>query len=301
MNHFTGMSPTPSIGGARRQTQQARRDNTREVDIKSTEASARTVPAILELHKTECVRWPEDYATDLDMLTTVLTIAIQTERQRLVRVLNNNVTASIVAARLQLCAVAQSTTDTAASNALREIEGCLAASMKAARDMMADLNSFISDEHGLHALDACVAQSNLRAALTSVGQQFLRLHGVEVHITGICSIEPSSEMRFALLRSVRKLLMNTVRFSGVTHARIQLGNDDRWLRVEVYDEGIDANSSTQGPGAEYGFGLRSIHARLAAIGGRMEVTSANGRGTTVTMLIPVTTTCSNAERAHSYG
>jgi len=67
--------------------------------------------------------------------------------------------------------------------------------------------------------------------------------------------------------------------TGVT-VRVRDGGSGWILHVEVVDDGVG------GADARGGSGLEGLGDRIAALGGRLDVTSPVGEGTTVTAVIP---------------
>jgi signal transduction histidine kinase len=78
-------------------------------------------------------------------------------------------------------------------------------------------------------------------------------------------------------------LQNTAKYSHATQARICLQAQDTTLRFTVSDDGAgyDARRTPMGSG------LRNMADRLAALGGRLEVLSSPGQGTTIRGHLPV--------------
>jgi signal transduction histidine kinase len=79
---------------------------------------------------------------------------------------------------------------------------------------------------------------------------------------------------------VAEALTNVAKYSEASHATVQVGRENGRLVVEVADDGIGGAD----PGR--GTGLRGLADRLAVLEGRLEVESAQGRGTTITARIP---------------
>ena len=75
-------------------------------------------------------------------------------------------------------------------------------------------------------------------------------------------------------------LTNTVKHSGATRASVTALRDNGDLVVSVSDDGGG------GASAEPGSGLEGIADRLAALGGRLTVSSPPGQGTTVSAHLP---------------
>ena len=77
-------------------------------------------------------------------------------------------------------------------------------------------------------------------------------------------------------------LTNTVKHADAARAAVAIEADDVVLSVEVRDDGI-GGARIDGAGS----GLAGLADRVRALGGRMDVTSPPGRGTTVRAEIPV--------------
>ena len=94
-----------------------------------------------------------------------------------------------------------------------------------------------------------------------------------------------------LFHAVRELLFNVLKHAGVDRATVRLTVGEAGdLSVMVEDRGkgfsADAMQRANEPGH---LGLFSVRERMEAMGGRFEVVSTSGQGTTVTLLLPSTT------------
>jgi CheY-like chemotaxis protein len=94
-----------------------------------------------------------------------------------------------------------------------------------------------------------------------------------------------------LFQSVRELLINSAKYAGSGRASVTVRQGDRGLRIEVRDEerGFDTTRPGQQEAAALSsqFGLFSIRERMTSLGGRFDVTSAPGKGTTATLILPL--------------
>jgi signal transduction histidine kinase len=79
---------------------------------------------------------------------------------------------------------------------------------------------------------------------------------------------------------VSEALTNVVKYAQASQARVRLERDNGLVLVEVADDGVGGAE----PGR--GSGLRGLADRIASLGGRFEVVSAPGSGTTVRASIP---------------
>jgi PAS domain S-box-containing protein len=89
------------------------------------------------------------------------------------------------------------------------------------------------------------------------------------------------EARVQLLRVVREALTNIRRHSGAEHAAVALRTEGEDLIAEVSDDGRGFGAKVRAGG-----GSRSMRERAAALGGRLEVESEPGLGTTVRLRVP---------------
>lgn len=79
---------------------------------------------------------------------------------------------------------------------------------------------------------------------------------------------------------VAEALTNVARYSHASHAEIEMGRANGTLVVEVRDDGVGGADPARGSG------LRGLADRVAAVDGRLLVTSESGAGTTVHAEIP---------------
>jgi signal transduction histidine kinase len=111
---------------------------------------------------------------------------------------------------------------------------------------------------------------------------------VELHITSESWTLPK-DRTVLLYRSIRELLMNVVKHAMVDRARVSMSVDSsNTLVIGVQDEGggFDTSAATHKDTSVH-FGLRFIRERLTIMGGRCQVDSLIGRGTTVTLSLPL--------------
>ena len=80
---------------------------------------------------------------------------------------------------------------------------------------------------------------------------------------------------------VAEALTNAVKHSRADNAEVKARVEDGALRVEVRDDGIG------GAALGRGTGLLGLHDRVDALGGRLLLESAEGRGTVVVAILPM--------------
>jgi CheY-like chemotaxis protein/anti-sigma regulatory factor (Ser/Thr protein kinase) len=132
----------------------------------------------------------------------------------------------------------------------------------------------------------------LPSALAWLAKQ-MPLHGllVEVHLLEQ-QVSLPDDQAVLLFQSVRELLINVAKHAGADRATVSLKiEQEQQLCIEVQDMGRGFDPAAMEAKSENGhFGLFSVRERMQAMGGRLEVKSAPGQGTTVTMRLPLART-----------
>jgi signal transduction histidine kinase len=99
------------------------------------------------------------------------------------------------------------------------------------------------------------------------------------------------ETRREVFLIFKEALHNILRHSAAGEVTIALTIDRRALRLSIADDGagfdVAAYASAPEEGQRQGQGLRSIRRRAEAIGGRVDVSSAPGRGTSIVVEVPI--------------
>jgi signal transduction histidine kinase len=97
----------------------------------------------------------------------------------------------------------------------------------------------------------------------------------------------SRDQEVVVLRAVQEALTNVRRHARARHVGIRLVADDLGARVEIGDDGVGF-APEAARRADGGFGLVGMRGRVAEVGGEVDVASAPGRGTRVTVRLPAT-------------
>jgi signal transduction histidine kinase len=124
-----------------------------------------------------------------------------------------------------------------------------------------------------------LADQGLAAALQSQARK--SAVPVDVIADGVGRFPP--EVEAAVYFSCLEALQNVAKYSSASRAVISLAEVDGELRFEVEDDGSGFEVST----TSYGTGLQGIADRLDALGGRIDVRSTPGSGTTITGVLPL--------------
>lgn len=90
-----------------------------------------------------------------------------------------------------------------------------------------------------------------------------------------------------MLRIANEALHNAVRHGAAEHVTVRLDGRGSQLRLEVADDGIGFDPDDPELRSRH-LGLTSMEERARELGGRLDVRSAPGAGTTVTLEVPRT-------------
>src|SRR5208337_2881475 len=217
-------------------------------------------------------------ATQLQALAGEIVRTEQRERKRIAQLLHDQIQQLLVATLYGLEGLHEARPATEYRQSAAKLSGLVRECIAMSRSLMAELSH------------PSYTEPDLCTALGWLGAWVKEKHGLEVKVQCAQPITAAvDETRVTLLQSVRELLFNVVKHSGVKQAHVDLsrGPDDS-VQVTVSDEGagFDPENARATGLISGGFGLFSVRERLDVIGGGMKIDSAPGRGSRVTVWIP---------------
>ena len=194
--------------------------------------------------------------------------AVGRERARIARELHDGIAAELAGA-ISLFKVYLERANGQPDETLGNVFAILERSLKNVRDSLAELRP------------AAIGPDGLVVDLRHQAKEFSNLYGIRVEIATIGTEDLiSPQHREVVAQIVREALTNVRRHSGSPICRLKLGFAARPFLMEISDEG---RGFATGGG---GYGLMGMRERAAGIGGRLEVVSTEGRGTTVFLFGP---------------
>ncbi len=123
---------------------------------------------------------------------------------------------------------------------------------------------------------AVLSDRGLDAALSAIAGRSPVPVTVDVDLPGRLPEEVEGTAYFVVVEA----LANISKHSDATKALVNVRRDGPWLRIEITDNGKGGADSTAGTG------LRGLRDRIAALDGRMALTSPPGGGTTLAVDFP---------------
>ncbi len=205
--------------------------------------------------------------------------AQEDERRRVARELHDTVAQDLAALRLEVERIAARTQDPAAQQDLGHLEQRAALVLESVRRTLFDLRLTVLENLGLVAtlqwhLERLEKDHGIRGILAVTGPER----------------EPPYETAVAILRIFQESLQNVVAHAKAEHLTVTLAFADNRAQLVVEDDGAGFDpGSVRGPAADtgHGLGLLGMQERARLVGGRVEIASAPGQGTTVTVDVPL--------------
>lgn len=150
------------------------------------------------------------------------------------------------------------------------------------RTAIGRLRSLIFDLHPSTLTRGGLAQA-LRDLVRAMDEQW----AFEIELSEALERDPPAEVAIVLYRVAQEALANVAKHARATRVRVVLENVDSSVRVVVQDDGVGFDPERAGDPRPGHLGLQAMRERIRLVGGRWEVRSAPGAGTTVEFVVPI--------------
>lgn len=216
----------------------------------------------------------DHYVKQLRIMASELMLAEARERQRLAQQLHDGVGHALFRARMTLDELS------IAEPKVKDIAAILEEMGKMINTMMLELSPIVLHKLGLrHAVRSLAANLKERYHLV-----------IEIDDDGR-DIIITERMAVVLFRSIHELLINIAKHAKTKTARVSLRKIGSRLQVQIEDRGRGFDLSDPSCNVESGhLGLFSLRERLEYLGGTINMRSAPGQGTSVTLNAPLSRT-----------
>lgn len=208
-----------------------------------------------------------------ELVEQARTAAISAERTRMAGELHDTIAQGLAGVVTQLEAASQAS----GADVDRHVD--------LARDLARD--SLAEARRSVRALrPARLSGGRLGEALSALVEDWSRRSELQLRLTVTGDQVPCSpEVEVSIYRTAQEAVANAARHSGAQQVSLTLSYLGAEVALDVRDDGrgFDATSP---PASSGGFGLVTMRERVTRAGGRLEVDSEAGRGTTITAILP---------------
>ncbi len=124
---------------------------------------------------------------------------------------------------------------------------------------------------------------SLEAAIEELLQEFQRHTQIKTEVSMQLARQPAPEVNIAIYRVIQEALTNITKHSQAGAIALRLHQHGVGLHLQLSDngKGFDPSQNTTG------FGLQGMQERILAVGGTFQIESESGKGSTITLFIPV--------------
>jgi signal transduction histidine kinase len=203
----------------------------------------------------------------------------EVERQRIARELHDDISQRIAMLNIEIDQIATQV-DSEQSRLLRLLSA-------EAAEIAVDVHRMSYELH-----PSKLQMIGLTAALRSLCSDVSKQRHLDVVFThGPMPASVEENVSLCLYRIVQEALHNVARHSHATGAQVSVTCENGQIAVQVADAGIGFDPERV---ADAGLGLVSIRERAAALDGRLTIDAGPGRGTRITVRIPLASRRTNA-------
>jgi two-component system, NarL family, sensor histidine kinase UhpB len=217
----------------------------------------------------------ERYRAQLHSLSMQVVNAQEEERKRIARELHDD-TAQVLTAQLLRLKTMEAVGQRLDPEGLGQLIDMTAEALEDVRHMAHELRPPSIDDLGLH------------ASVESLTAQFRERFGIPIayRIEGTKRRFPSG-IEIAMYRIIQEALTNVAKHSQAKSASVAIGNDETSIWAEVHDQGVGFDPLSVDRSDGSGLGLFGMQERTTLFSGKLRIDSAPGRGTTVTVRMPL--------------
>jgi PAS domain S-box-containing protein len=213
------------------------------------------------------------------LLNQVITVQ-EEERRRIARELHDETAQSLASLLLGLSALGEARSTRAARAQARELHRVATRALAEVRRLAWGLRPSVLDDLGLS------------AALERYTTEFSATRDIVIQLetVGLEGRRMPAAVETALYRIMQEALSNVARHAGAHRVRIRVERGPATVAMVVEDDGrgFGPAAPPSPPTAARGLGIHTMRERAAVLRGAFSIDSAPGRGTRVTVEVPLT-------------
>jgi len=220
------------------------------------------------------------YRNQLRSLVSELTIAEDRERKNIASLLHDDVLQKLALSKMKLSMLRESLTSNKQVEALDNIHDYVSEMFNDMRSLTLDLCPPILYDIGLEA-----------AVRDWLQKEMAEKHKINVNLeTRGQPLHLNEDLRVALYRAIREVLMNVIKHARAQNVNVTLANIDNTVMVEIHDDGIgfDRARAEAGEESSSGLGLFTVRERMEYFSGSLQTESTPGKGSRVVLTAALT-------------
>lgn len=239
----------------------------------------RVILRALKLHEAEIGRQRAASALTaseqrLKELARHLQTSLEEERAAISREIHDDIGGSLAAMRLDLAWMKRHSQDAAMISRVESTEAMLGQALGATQRIMQNTRPAILDQ-GLAASVQWLTEAH--------GRRMGRPVSLQCQLTHADTMPDA--VRLTAYRSVQESLTNIGKYAPNADVHVELSDAGDVLTVEIRDNGPGFEPGRTTPG--FGFGLKGLSERAQHAGGWLDVSSKIGKGSSITLTIPL--------------
>lgn len=233
---------------------------------------ARDITQIIE--KEEEIK---SYQKSLQDLTTEFTIAEERQRREIASSIHDNLSQSLVVAKMKLSALTNESMVGDHADTIRKVVGHISDALESSRDITYNLSPPVLYELGL------------KEAILWLAGKTAEEYNLKIETKlDIGDISLSDDILILIFRTVREILFNTVKHADASLALIEMRKTEGRLFTRISDNGCGFDVGSAGKQVmKKGFGLFAVKERIKNLRGDLSINSEQGKGTVVEFYLPL--------------
>jgi signal transduction histidine kinase len=232
-----------------------------------------------EEHGLKALEKSEALKEELRGLSRQILSIQEEERKKISRELHDVVAQALMGINVRLAAL-----KTGAGMDARELGRNISLTQK-----MVKKSANIVHQYARELRPAALDDLGLIPALHSFMKSFTSRTGIRTHLTAFEEVEKlNSAKRTALYRVAQEALTNVARHAHASRVEVTLTKEVKFVRMEVRDDGksFQIEPVLLSRGTKH-LGLLGMRERVEMVGGRFEIESTPGKGSTIIARIPI--------------
>lgn len=212
-------------------------------------------------------------------LAAQLSLAEHSERKRVALILHDHVQQILYGIQFRIHLIELSSSASALSSNdehLAETKRLTEQAVRAVRTLAVELIPPVLEHEGL------------LETLSWLASHVQEQHGLQVRLESEGDLSTlDRHLSIIIYQMVRELLFNVVKHAHVDSASVILRQQNGQLQLTVVDHGVGYETTGHDSNSLPGFGLAHMQERIALFRGHMDINSAPGKGTQVTLMLPL--------------